>query len=207
MNFLQGCQRLRQECGGSGLGPASVTSATGESKQFVDWYNQAYLEILEDRRDWNFLWRQASLPLEVGISVYALDSDQPEKGSFSIDSCSLEYVPYREFRALFSSLSSGRPSIFSLRPDGQLALNALPDKPYSLIYEYYLSPVPLVSNVDIPLLPERYHMLIVYKAMQHYAAYENAGEVMQHARTQYEQMLMRLERDCLPEMSFAGPLA
>jgi hypothetical protein len=49
-------------------------------------------------------------------------------------------------------------------------------------------------------------MLIVYRAMMLYAAYEAAPEVQQEAVGNYKSMLSRLKRDQLPAFTIGGPL-
>lgn len=205
MNFLQLSQRLRQECGGTGEGPASVSNQVGEYKQFVDWVNQAYMEIQQDRNDWGWLWAQDSKAITAGQSLHALASFTPDLKTFRIDGNKITYVPYAIWN--YFTLAEGKPSAFTLNPARELQFNTLPDVDYTLTYDYFKNPANLVSNADIPLIPPRFHLLIVFKAMTYYGLYETANEQIQSGTMQYENMLADLDRDTLPDMEAPGTLA
>lgn len=205
MNFLSLSQRLRQECGGTGTGPASVSNQVGEDKQFVDWTNRAYREIQQDRTDWGWLWAQGSKSIGVGESLHSLLSSKIDTSSVRIDGGLIQYVPYQQWS--YFTLSDGKPSAFTLTPARELKFNTLPDAVYTLTYDYYKNTQLMVNNTDVPLIPEEYHMLVVYKAMQYYGFYENAGEIIQSGVARYEDMLADLDRDTLPEMESPGPVA
>lgn len=205
MNFLQLSQRLRQEVGGTGEGPSSVTNQVGEYKQYVDWVNRAYMEIQEDRADWGWLWAQGSESITTGQSLYSLESPTIDVNRVRIDDGYIQYVPYQSWN--YYTLQEGKPTAFTLNPARELQVNSLPDQDYTLTYDYFKNPTLMANNSDVPLLPQRYHMLIVYKAMLYYGYYENAGEIIATAREQYAQMLAALDRDALPDGLAPGPIA
>ena len=70
MNFLQIAQRIRQEMGTGGLGPSTLLSQFGEDKQYTDWTREAYIDVLNYARDWDFLWKEIiGLVVLVGTGV------------------------------------------------------------------------------------------------------------------------------------------
>jgi hypothetical protein len=73
LNYLQLCQKLRQEAGISGSGPTSTLNQSGELARVCDWIQQSYIDIQEKHTDWNFLRRTFSLPLTIGKSVYPVN--------------------------------------------------------------------------------------------------------------------------------------
>ena len=79
LNFLQLCQKLRQEAGISGSGPLTTVNQTGELYRVVDWVQQSYNDIQEKHDDWNFLRFTFNLPLTIGQSVYSsyINSSNP----------------------------------------------------------------------------------------------------------------------------------
>lgn len=209
MTFLELCRRLRQECGGSGTGPASVTAATGQDRLWVDWTNQAWLELQEMRPNWWWLWREAQIPIIASISTYTIPSPTVQADSFRIGGQRLHSMTWKDYQRRHGGkpLQDTAPTGFAVRPDMQLQLNARPIEDATLHYEHYLRPSEMTENTEVPTLPARYQMLIVYAAMLKYAMYENAPEVMQAADFNYRRMLARLNRDGLPAMEMAGPLA
>ena len=210
MTFLQLCQRLRQEVGGSGDGPPSVLNQQGENRLYVTWINQAWQEVQNYRTDWGFLWAELSQPIAQGNSIVSLPADLRtlETVNLHIDGHSVSVVPWAQMQQLRRQiLNTGRPTGCSMAPNGQLYLNATADTDYTLVGEYYAKPKALVANDDVPLLPAHYHMLIVYKAMMLYASYENAPDVFAAGQLHYQQMLADLEQDQLPAMGLPGAIA
>lgn len=210
MNYLQLCQRLRQEVGGSGDGPASVTSQTGENRLYVDWINQAWTEIQNLRVDWDYHWSQMSITLTSGQSTGTLPADfrTLKDGTLYIGIYPVSIITWDQMSDLRSQgLNTNRPTSVAIAPDGTLYLNATCDQNYTLTGEYFILPQSLTSNVDIPLLPSRFHMMIVYKAMMYYASYENAPEVGAMGNLQYQQMLSDTGIDELPLVTPPGPIA
>lgn len=209
MNFLQLCQRLRQEVGGTGSGPSTVLNQSGESRLYVDWINQAWKEIQSDRLEWRFMWSQGSVTLQAGTQIHALPADLKslDGESLLLDGSRIGLLDYSVFRNNYRTSHSGKPTECTILPNGQLKTNTVPDQAYTLSFDYWAKPVSLSENADVPTLPEEYHMLIVYKAMQYYAGYENAGEVYQDGRIRYEEMLPDVELTQLPAMTLPGAIA
>ena len=67
MNFLELCQRVRQESGGvSGTGPTTVTGQSGQLKKLVTWTNAAWRELQLMHDDW--LWKRKDFTLTLSAS-------------------------------------------------------------------------------------------------------------------------------------------
>lgn len=208
MNYLQLCQRLRQECGGSGQGPQTVANQVGENRLFVDWINQAWTEIQNVRDDWFFQWTMGQQDIAEGAYIVTLPNDLRRLETLLIEGQNVTMTDWPIFsRQYLHSVQAGRPIVAALAPNGQLYLNAVADKRYPLAFEYYTRPQILAENADIPTMPSEYHMLIVYKAMMYYGAYEAAGDVLAIGRMNYHNMLSDLEYYRLPECNVPGPLA
>ena len=76
-----------------------------------------------------------------------------------------------------------------------------------MTFESYATPSALVNGTDVPAMPERYHMLIVYEALRCYAQFDEAPELEQRAFLYYEEMLADLERDQLARIVAPESLA
>ena len=97
--------------------------------------------------------------------------------------------------------------MYSINPVNKaISLAPLVDGIYRVYGSYQKGPVAMTADADIPGLPTRFHMLIVYRAMMLYAAYEAAPEVQQEAVGNYKSMLSRLRRDQHPAFTIGGPL-
>ena len=231
MNFLQLAQDLRLKCGVSGSGPASVAGQTGESARLVNWIANAWLEIQSLHQDWEFLRKSVSFVTQTGLATYspllcgavdasnALDFGMWARETFrnynttaGFNSETLMYwIPYAEWRDTYQfganrSVNS-RPVFFTVTPNKSLGLGPVPLAGYTVVGDYYSKPVALVADTDIPAMPDKYHQMIVSRAMMAYGAYEGATEVYQRGEMLYNQLLSELVIDQLPHIEFAGALA
>lgn len=215
MTFLELCQRLRQEVGAAGSGPASVTGQHGEYARLVGWVQQAWTEVQTKRPDWLFMWAEGEIEMEDGYREYALPNDWASfiPGTIFLGDRRLRLLPYPEFRRRYRSEAPAEPRHITVTPDQVLTLSssvqidAPPAPGQTLSFEYYRSPQQLTANDDLPRLPEPYHMLIVYRAMVQYGLYENAGEVVQQGMVNAGPLMLQLERTQLPAVTMAGALA
>ncbi|WP_043530471.1 hypothetical protein [Litchfieldella xinjiangensis] len=215
MTFLQLCQRLRQEVGAAGTGPAAVTGQHGEAQRLIGWIQQAWTEIQATRPDWRFAWAEGLIELESGYRDYALPDDFASfiPDTIYLDDRELTLLPYSEFRRRFRNAAPAQPRHITVTPGdvmrlgGVLHFDGTPGEGERLSFEYYRSPQELVTGSDVPRLPLEYHMLIVYRAMIQYGLYENAGEVVQQGMSNANRLMTEVERTQLPSVSFAGPLA
>jgi len=209
-NFLQLCQDLRQEAGFTGSGPTSVANQTGQYSKVVKWVNSAYMDVITEHNNWDFLWGQTEIDTVIGTSVYShtvlvdrwKDAVIHEKAVGHTDDKFMVYLPYQEFYSRFELLhtETGRPAYFTERPDGKVEVHPVPDKIYTVNADYYQTPVALVANTDLPLIPTKFHDVILYKALAKATANSEDFNSYQYAERQADAILGRMERDLLPTM-------
>ena len=225
MNYLQLAQQLRQECGGSGTGPATTVAQTGENKRYCDWINAAWLDIQELHEDWDWMrtafqfatttQQQLYTPVQCGVTdlgVWARWSFRLSTTSMNYaDEMLMSYMDFDTWRNLYAygnmRTTYARPIVFTINPARSIGLGPIPDAAgYTVNGDYYHAPVTLTADADIPQMPAKYHMAIVYRAMTHYASYEAAPEVQARAETEYKRMFARLAIDQLANASLImGP--
>jgi hypothetical protein len=83
----------------------------------------------------------------------------------------------------------------------------VPTAGYTVVGDYYLAPVDLSADTDVPTLPEWHNpMIIVYRAMIDYGMFESAPEVVQRGELKYKQLLQRLEFDQLKPVQWGASL-
>lgn len=229
MTYLQLAQKLVEKCGISGNGPTTVVGQTGELKRVVGWINEAYLQIQEMRPNWSWMTGNVSFttvaqqatytPAQCGIADFAEWKLSSRECTFrsSVTSVGfgseifMNYIDYEAWRNYYQygnlRTSYGRPLFVAVTPDKSLGFGLVPDSVgYTIVGEYFKAPTELLLDADVPLLPGRFHMLIVYLAMTYYGAYENAPDAASEGQRMYASMLRRLNQDQLPEMIFGGPL-
>lgn len=221
--FLQLAQRLRQECAGSGTGPAAVTGQTGELKRIVDWIATADEDIQRRHNAWKFMVGSFTLNTVADDNSYAAaDCVVPvtnlrdwKKDSFKIyllsagvaSETALDYIDYQSWYELYNTgpQTSQQPRHFSIGNDLSLKLGPAPNAVYRISGEYAKSVTTLSANADVPVYPGEYHLLAVYRAMMKYGRYTGATEVYQDGQNEYRRMLGQMEISQLPELLMAGP--
>lgn len=215
MNYLDLCKRLRQEAGMSGSGPSAVTGQTGEMKRVVDWVAQAWLEIQNSRPDWRFMRVSFDVAISAGsasIIVSSTVSHPDKKSMIAVDAGGrwpLEYLEPEDFAWLErrNGTQTGKPQYVSMDSDGTIRFMPRPSEAFNLMGEYFRTPQALSANTDVPLMPERYHMMIVYLAMTYAGAEAEASNLYQDGLLKYERALDDLMMSQLPTLRVAGPLA
>jgi len=227
MNFLQLVQRLHSETGRQGTAPAAVTGQTGMNQRLVNWILTAYEDIQGLHESWlfrrdDFSWPtiatvQNYTPAGVGIDDLAAWWFDPNHNNLSgirlysvvADEADLIYLPWNDYRTTYkfgsSRSQSCRSTIFSIKPNMSMDLWAIPDTIYTVNGEYVKTIQIMEANDDIPILPD-YHMIIVWKGLMYYGAFEGAPEVYAHGKEEYDRILPRLEMNQLPKITWGAPL-
>lgn len=231
MNFIEICRRVAQEGGVSGT-IATVVNQTGEAGRIVGWVQDAYRDIcINEPSQWNFLRRHFMVQLVANQGEYAFEElitqlpleEQTKFASWALDTVRVgadpgmldetfcESLQWPAFRNMwrFSSrrVTYSRPLNVSVDPQMRLVLGPIPDQAYWLDMEYVMRPEDLALDTDTPLFPERFHMLVVWKALVHYGMFEAAPEVVARAQKNYDSMLLRIDLDQTTGMAMVGALA
>lgn len=231
MNYLQLVQRLRQECGISGTGPTAVTGQTGMSALLVSWIDSAWVQIQGLHNNWNWMREPFAFQTAANVGDYLpatttntltgelltdlrywhKDTFRAQRTAVGIqDEQWLVEWEYQVFRNTyrFNLQVPGRPVVFAEKPNGKaIMLGQIPDQVYLITGEYQVRAKSLVAADDVPDMPEEYHLMIVYKAMQSYALYEAAAEVLNRGQVEYQKLLTQIEREQLTDVYLGRPLA
>lgn len=232
MNFLQLVQELRRQSGVAGGSTiATVLNQTGTNQLMVNWIADAWRELQGLQDTWNWMREPFTfetvantgdyLPTAItntltgdlmsDLRYWHKDTFRCQKKSIGVqDEQWLVEWEYRVFRNTyrFNVQVAGRPVVFAIKPNGKaVMLGQIPNDVYEISGEYQKKPWNLAADSDEPDMPEAYHMLLVYKAMQSYGMYEAAGEVVQRGQAQYQRLMNQLEREQLEEVYLGNPLA
>ena len=225
MNLLQLTNQTRVECGVSGPTRSSVQNLTGESARILAWVQQAWIDVQTSKEDWLFLrepfefntvaqqWEYT--PANAGLTNFG----NWKRDSFRASSVNnlyrdeqlMNYMDWTTYRNLYRYANMrntyARPVVVSITPNKDLAFGSTPDQAYTIVGEYYTQPVNLSADTDIPGIPDRFQMIIVYRAMMYYAGYESAPEVLSRGDYEYRRLYSRMEIDQLPTIVSGPPLA
>ncbi len=171
---------------------------------------------------------QLFYPLGVGAGLIGLDADDFghwDMQSFRCQTTSvgiadetfMDNVDYEAWRNAYMygtmQQTTTRPVAIAEGPENQLCVGPASDGNYTITGDFYWAPQIMSADADVPknrgstwTLPKRFHMLIVYRAMKFYAAYESAPEVHQRAVDGQGDLLAKLEMLYLPEITAGEPL-
>jgi hypothetical protein len=228
MNFLQLVNRARVECGTSNASVplSTVQGLTGESARIASWINSAWVDVQTAKEDWQWMREPVQLNLITQQQIYTpADAGVGSTfGNWKRDSfrCSsvgqnyadeqlMNYMDWTTFRNLYQygnmRQTFARPVVVTITPDKALGFGSIPDQPYVITGEYYRAPVELSADTDTPDIPERFHLMLVYRAMMFYGGYEAAPEVFQRGEYEFKRLMNRLEIDQLPTLIAGAPLA
>lgn len=231
MTFLELVKKLRQKTGGAGTGPTTVVAQTGESKDYVDWINEAWLLIQAEEANWQWMRKDVSFQTAAAKNFYLPTATVGETGLTDFgrwndcdswrcyrtstgrsDESYLVPWDYQTWRdtydfGLQSTLQS-KPTVFAIRDkDDAVLLGATPDAIYTVTGQYQGAPVQMAADADIPGLPSRFHLAIVYRAMVLYGRFEAAPEVEADGAREYDKLRAALRIDQLESLSLGAPLA
>lgn len=233
--YLQLCQSLRQECGIDGTGPTSVTGQTKDLARVVDWVKNSWTQIQSRHEAWRWMRSTFIVNTVANDDTYAYGDCTDSRLSATItrfkrwwerdddgygnmlcyltatgvsDQQTLGYLPWSNFRYLYKrgSQTNNRPVHFTIDPQNNIVLGPKPDAVYTITGEYQMSAQTLTDNTDTPEMPADYHMLIVYTAMEKYAGYTSAPEIMSRATLEGNRLMRQLEANQLPRFKMARPL-
>lgn len=228
ITFLDLVQRLSIECAIPGSGPDTVVGASGQTLDLCQWTSNAWMEIQTKHDDWAFMLVSPGVsfatvagqtlytPTQTGItsgevSSWKRDTFRNYKTSTGTPSeVHMTWVPYDTWRDCYNigvlRTTNVQPMIVTIAPNFSLALQS-PLAGYTVTGDYYSAPVMLSANADIPSIPNRFIMAIVYRAMMDYGTFESDPEIYQKGNTGYHTLMGRLEKQRLPAVSAGGALA
>lgn len=206
--FLQLCQRVRQEAGIAGTGPSSVAAQTGELKRVVDWTADAWM-MIANKQLWDWLWEQATVTITAGTSLTAgaIPVQRYLPDTAYIGDTPLEFVAWADFKREHPTVTqAGEPTQWSIRPDGAFVVDYLPETDTDITVERYALPTALTADADVPDLPTRFHMAIVWKALMEAADYDEAGVTRATAKVKYAEVLGDAFGDAITPITLGGAL-
>jgi hypothetical protein len=195
LNFLNLTKRLLQICGVAGT-ISTISNQTGELLRLVNYIEDAYQDVLNYSDHWNFLW--SSFSAEVSGTEFTLtDLGITEFNRFDYttirgNSKPLTYLPYHEFKhtSTLGECFWNTSEVFTITPDKKIKFNSIFTG--TLSGEYYKSPSIVSTDEDIPLIPEQFQMIIVYRAAMFYAVYTAEPDKYTDAFANYDKILNRM---------------
>lgn len=90
------------------------------------------------------------------------------------DEIELQRIDFMQWRAQFGRGAQvrARPTAYAIDRGSKLCLGQIPDKSYVIRGEYRKSAQTLVANSDVPEMPTQFHSVIVWKALELLAEFD-----------------------------------
>ena len=206
MNYLQLCNAVLREINEVEI--TNVTSTRGIQTSVADFINKAQRDIINSEVEWPFTVVNQSFTTTAGTAEYSRESDAKtvDYDSFTIQESAstserkLKYISFDEYlekrnEADTNPDSSARAlsEYVYTTPDNKIGLSPVPDEStYTVRYYYYQTTTDMAANTDTPIIPERFHDVIVNRA-RYYAH-------MLRSDVQFSQLALRDYTDGLGRM-------
>lgn len=233
--YLELVQELGTECGISGTGPSTVTGQSGELARLVLWIKDAYVEI-QNRSGGRWDWLRSEFTLNTtasddnysfGDATDSIDaatitrfsswrlSDYRSPPRIYLTSAGvggetwMTWTNYDYWKNVYEigTQNDGHSIHITVDPRDKIRLGPKPDADYTITGEYFKSAQILADDSDTPEMPTQFHKLIIYRAMEKYAAFESAPEVMERAEREGGRLMRQLEVNQKPFIRKARTLA
>jgi hypothetical protein len=235
VNYLQLVNLARSEAGVAGSDLATLQGTiSAESTRFKNWVANEWVRIQSEHPDWEFLRfggefntvaNQANYtPQQAEATSDGTSSGTPILGNWKRDSFRvstagqnyndemlLGFMPWWQYRNLYQygnmRSARSRPVVFSIDPQKNLYFGIVPDGAYTIVYEFYRTPITLSADADTPAMPARFHELIAFRALRAYGIFMAAPEVIGRADDQISRIGAELAADQLQVITSGPPLA
>lgn len=221
MNFRELAQRLHRETQRSTPAPTTVVTTDIRHLRLIDALKDAWRDIQMDRSYSGWKWMRQTLDatLVIGQQVYSGTSDfgaerfgrwrrqtadywpivyvdGSPNSQWDVDWVQLDFMR-QEW--IYINHGPSVPLAWSVDEQERLVLGPSPSAAYKLRIDYLKAPYELGTgnadpNLDAPDMPEEYHMLLVWKALQDTAISDAKPEVLARAERGYSDLFYKLLR-------------
>jgi len=186
-NFLGLVNDINRRLNEVELTSTNFATSTGFYGQAKDAISASIRYINQSEYQWPFNHVEQEDTLSIGVTRYPFPTDCKvidfdtfrikENATLGNSTVKLPIIVYeeyldkyvdQEYNSTTTSLGQGVPQRVSHAPSLEYIVTPVPNKAYSIVYEYYSIPVDMALHNDVPGVPERFRHVIVDGAM-HYA--------------------------------------
>lgn len=226
-NFLDLVQRYGVDAGITDDPPSTLVGATAQLVTLMNHVNDAWRTIQMLHDDWKFmtvspgvsftttagqmLYTPTEAGVAAGVTKWLLPTFRVYKTSVGfLSEVPMDPMDYNDWRDMYQvgamRTSQAQPIAVTVHPDMSLAISC-PLVGYTITGDYISAPVGLEEDADIPGLPNRFIMAIVWKALMDYATEESSPEMFAKASTHFDSIMRKMEVSQLPNIYPTGSLA
>jgi len=173
------------------LTSTNFSAAVGYYGLAKDAVNSSVRHINQEEFEWPWNHVQSELVLSAGSMKYYYPTDAKtinmnsfrikRDNSLNVGTEKLKSLVYEEWLEKYAddefntdTSIRGVPRLIIRTPSRELICHPVPDKAYTIVYEYYSMGYDLENALDVPSLPEQYRFAIVDGAM--YYAFQFRGD-------------------------------
>jgi len=213
MNFLQLVQEAMQKAGVREDLPTTLAGATGIVADFKGYVTDTYRRIQNTAHAENWFFRQQldqTFPLVAGTDGYSMPSGIQEINWRTVtvyetaktNERSLEFVDYYIWRMGMDTreVEDTFPQYVTLAPDDTIYVFPAPDQAYTFRYDGVIELDELEDDSDVPIIPARYHWVLVWGAVSRYAKSHEDGSKLAEAESEYRPIYDTLVNRQSPEV-------
>ena len=212
MDFLAITNKVLRSLNEVELTSANFANSRGIQTAVKDFVNRSINDIYTSELEWPFLHADGTVTTVAGTAEYDLvsgyksvDVDTVYLIEASTDVKVLSYIPYAQFTQQFRSRdldptttdNRAKPEYVYLTQDDKIGFTPIPDKEYTIYYEYWQTHTDLSASTDTPALPARYADTVV--ARSEYYVHQLRADLqatsMKHG--EYKERIARMRIDLI----------
>jgi len=110
----------------------------------------------------------------------------------------VDFVDWNKQKEDHTTAVEGTQYAFSVLPDKKIRFWDIPESVVTIGCSFWQASTPLVLDADIPLIPQQFRDIVVYKALMYYANYESADEIKLYAKEAFDPLWEQLKASELP---------
>lgn len=204
MNYLELTNAVLREI--NEVEVTNIGSTRGIQTSVKDFINKAQRDIINSEVEWPFTVVNQSFSTVAGTAEYSREADAKtvDFDSFTVQKSGeaerkLRYLSFNEYLDAKNEIDTNpntsaraAPDFVYETPDNKIGLSSVPDDTYTVRYYYYQTSTDMSAATDNPVIPERFHDVIVNRA-RYYAH-------MLRSDVQFSQLAMRDYTDGLSRM-------
>ena len=204
-NFLELVNAVARRLNETELTSSNFSTATGFYAQIKDAVNSSIRDVNLYHEYWPYNHNSESITLTAGVTRYPIPADAKfvDYNNFRLERDTsvdigaarrLEQITYNEYVDTYidqeneTDTTKGAATINVFKTlDNSFGVVPMPDKAYTITYEYFNFPVDLNLFSDAPTIPERFKFVITDGAMYHAYMFRDNIEMGQVAFKKFEE--------------------
>lgn len=206
MNYLELINSVLREVNEVEL--TTIGSARGIQTSVKDFINKSQRDIINSEVEWPFTVTSGSITTTAGTAEYTKPATAKtiDFDSFTVQESAstaekvLKYISFNEYLEKLNEAdtnpsggSQALPQYVYFTPDENIGLSPVPDaSTYTVRYYYYATHTDMTAATDVPVIPERFHDVIVNRARYYTHMLRSDTQFSQLALRDYEQGLNRM---------------